>query len=57
MTFYIELENERIDKKRLKGHLQTAIKEALKLRGKVECIPKGSIREGAKTIEDRRDWR
>jgi len=28
----------------------------LKLRGKVEFIPKGSILKGAKTIEDRRDW-
>jgi hypothetical protein len=29
----------------------------LKLRGKIEFIPKGSIPEEAKTIEDRRDWR
>jgi len=57
MTFYVELETEHIDKKRLKAHLQTAIKEALKLRGKVECIRKGSIPEGVKTIEDRRNWR
>ena len=56
MTFHIELEDEHIDKERLKAHLQTAIKETLKLRGKVEFIPKGSIPKGAKTIEDRRDW-
>ncbi len=56
MTFHIELETEHIDREELKGHLQDAIREALKLRGKVEFIPKGSIREGAKTIEDRRDW-
>jgi phenylacetate-CoA ligase len=57
MTFYIELETEHIDKERLKAHLQVTIKEALKLRGTVEFIPKGSIREGLKTIEDRRKWR
>jgi phenylacetate-CoA ligase len=56
MTFYIELQTEHTDKERLKTHLQTAIKETLKLRGKVECIPKGSIRERENTIEDRRDW-
>jgi phenylacetate-CoA ligase len=56
MTFNIELKDEHIDKERLKAHLQAAIKEALKLRGKVEFIPKGSILKGAKTIEDRRDW-
>ncbi len=56
MTFHIELETEDIDREKLKGHLQKVIKEALKLRGKVEFIPKGSIREDAKTIEDRRDW-
>ncbi len=56
MTFHVELEKENIDKERLKHQLQDAIKEALKLRCKVEFIPKGSIREDAKTIEDRRDW-
>ena len=56
MTFRIELETEHINRERLKVHLQDAIREALKLRGKVEFIPKGTIREDAKTIEDRRDW-
>jgi phenylacetate-CoA ligase len=57
MTFYIELENEHIDREKLKSHLTAAMKEALKLRGKVEFIPKGSIPEGTKTIEGRRNWR
>jgi len=57
MTLYIELENEHIDQERLKAQLHVAIKDGLKLRSKVECIPKGSIPEGAKTIEDRRTWR
>ncbi len=56
MTFQIELETEHIDEERLKANLQTSIRETLKLRGKVEFIPKGSILERAKTIEDRRDW-
>lgn len=56
MTFHIELETEHIDRERLKIRLQDAIKEALKLRGKVEFIPKGSIPDDAKTIEDKRDW-
>jgi phenylacetate-CoA ligase len=57
MTFYIELETERIDRKSLKVRLEDAVQETLKLRGKIEFIPKGSIPEEAKTIEDRRDWR
>jgi phenylacetate-CoA ligase len=57
ITFFLELENEQIDQERLKAQLQVAIKEALKVRGKVEFIPKGSIPKGAKTIEDRRAWR
>jgi phenylacetate-CoA ligase len=57
MTFYIELETEHIDREKLKSHLTAAMKEALKLRANVEFIPKGSIPEGTKTIEDRRDWR
>lgn len=57
MTFYIDLENEHIDREKLKSHLTAAMKEALKLRGKVEFIPKGSIPEGTKTIEGRRNWR
>jgi phenylacetate-CoA ligase len=57
MTFYIELETERIDRKSLKVRLEDAIQDTLKLRGKIEFIPQGSIPEEAKTIEDRRDWR
>jgi hypothetical protein len=56
MTFYIELETERIDREELKSRVEVAIREALKLRGRVEFIPRGSIREGMKTIEDRREW-
>jgi phenylacetate-CoA ligase len=56
MTFYIELEKERIDREELKSRVEVAIREALKLRGRVEFIPRGSIREGMKTIEDRREW-
>ncbi len=57
ITFYIELENEHIDREKLKERLETAMKDALKLRGKVQFVPRGSIPEGAKTIEDKRAWR
>jgi phenylacetate-CoA ligase len=56
MTFTIELRDEDIDRKRLRTHLERTIREAVKVRGKVEFLPQGSIPEGAKTIEDRRVW-
>jgi phenylacetate-CoA ligase len=57
ITFYLELADQHTDRESLKADLQVAIKDVLKLRGTVEFIPKGSIPEGAKTIEDRRNWR
>jgi len=56
MTFTIELRDEDIDRDRLRTHLEHTIREAIKVRGKVEFHPQGSIPEGAKTIEDRRPW-
>ena len=56
MTFTIELRDEVIDEDRLRTHLEHTIKESVKIRGKVEFLPHGSIPEGAKTIEDRRQW-
>jgi phenylacetate-CoA ligase len=36
--------------------LEAAIRDIMKLRGSVEVVPSGTIREGAKKIDDRRTW-
>jgi phenylacetate-CoA ligase len=36
--------------------LTTAMREVMKLRGRVETVPAGSIPEGAKKIDDQRKW-
>ncbi len=38
------------------GKLTEAIREVMKLRGKVEVVPPGTIPDGAKKIDDRRKW-
>jgi phenylacetate-CoA ligase len=36
--------------------LEAAIRDIMKLRGSVLVVPSGTIREGAKKIDDRRTW-
>jgi phenylacetate-CoA ligase len=36
--------------------LEAAIRDIMKLRGSVEVVPSGTIRDGAKKIDDRRTW-
>jgi phenylacetate-CoA ligase len=56
MTFQIELKDEGVDKEKLKEELQNTIRDVMKVRGDVEFIPKGTIPEDAKKIEDKRTW-
>ena len=39
-----------------RASLEAAIRDIMKLRGSVQVVPSGTIREGAKKIDDRRTW-
>jgi phenylacetate-CoA ligase len=56
MTFEAELKDENVDKEKLRKDLQTTIRDVMKVRGDVEFVSKGTIREAAKKIEDKRTW-
>ena len=56
MTFQIELQDESIDPEPLKEKMREAIREIMRLRGKVVIVPRGTIPDDAKKIEDRRRW-
>lgn len=55
MTFRVELA-EGVKAETVSTALEAAIREVMKLRGQVEVLPKGSIPEGAKKIDDQRKW-
>jgi phenylacetate-CoA ligase len=56
MTFQVELAPGGMDDGALAARLQSAIREAMKLRGEVAIVPRGTIPEGAKKIADQREW-
>jgi phenylacetate-CoA ligase len=56
MTFEAELKDENVDKEKLRKDLQTTIRDVMKVRGDVEFVSKGTIRDGTKKIEDKRAW-
>jgi phenylacetate-CoA ligase len=56
MTFRIELKEEVSQIDKLKEAMERSIRDVMKLRGDVQFLPKGTIPEGAKTIEDQRTW-
>jgi len=56
MTFRIELKEEVSQPEKLKEEIESSIRDVMKLRGDVQFIPKGTIPEGAKKIEDQRSW-
>jgi phenylacetate-CoA ligase len=56
MIFQVELKDEGIDKEKLRKNLQNTIRDVMKVRGDVEFIPRGTIPEGGKKIEDKRTW-
>jgi phenylacetate-CoA ligase len=55
LTFRVELE-ERADPSAAKEEIERAIREVMKVRGEVEIVPRGTIPEGAKKIDDLRKW-
>ncbi len=56
MTFRVELKEEVPHPEKLKEEVERSIRDVIKMRGEVDFIPKGTIPEGAKKIEDQRTW-
>jgi phenylacetate-CoA ligase len=56
MTLTCELDESAGGREGLARELEAAIKDILRLKGAVAFIPRGSLPEGAKMIEDRRTW-
>jgi phenylacetate-CoA ligase len=56
MTFRVEPKEEVIKPEKLKDEIERSIRDVIKVRGNVQFIPKGTIPEGAKKIEDQRTW-
>ncbi len=55
MTFCVEVA-EGVQGGAVTPPLEAAIRDVMKLRGEVEVVPKGSIPDGAKKIDDLRKW-
>jgi phenylacetate-CoA ligase len=56
ITFQIELREEVSEPEMLRKEIERSIRDVMKVRGDVRFIPKGTIPDGAKKIEDRRTW-
>jgi phenylacetate-CoA ligase len=56
MTFRIELKEEIPHPEKLKEEIEKSIRDVMKVRGEVQFVPKGTVPEGAKKIEDHRTW-
>jgi phenylacetate-CoA ligase len=56
MTFRIELKEERSQPEKLKEEIEKSIRDVTKVRGEVQFVPRGTIPEGTKKIEDQRTW-
>jgi phenylacetate-CoA ligase len=56
MTLRIELKEEVSQLEKLKQEIEQSIRDVMKIRGDVQFVPKGTIPEGAKKIEDQRTW-
>jgi phenylacetate-CoA ligase len=56
MTLLIELKEEVSQPEKLKEEIERSVRDVMKVRGDVQLVPKGTISDGAKKIEDRRTW-
>jgi phenylacetate-CoA ligase len=56
MIFRIELKEEVPQPDKLKQEIEQSIRDVMKVRGDIQFIPKGTLPEGAKKIEDQRTW-
>jgi phenylacetate-CoA ligase len=56
MIFRIELKEEVAQIEKLKEKIEQSIRDMVKIRGDVRFVPKGTIPEEARKIEDQRTW-
>jgi phenylacetate-CoA ligase len=56
MTFRVELKEETLQPEKLKEEIEKSIRDVMKVRGEVQFVPKGTIPDGAKKIDDQRTW-
>jgi phenylacetate-CoA ligase len=56
MVFRIELKEGAHEPEKVKEGIEKSIRDVMKVRGDVQFVPKGTIPEGAKRIEDQRTW-
>jgi phenylacetate-CoA ligase len=56
MIFRVELKEEILQPEKLKEEIERSIRDVMKVRSEVQFVPKGSIPEGARKIEDQRTW-
>jgi phenylacetate-CoA ligase len=56
MTFRVELNEEAPQPEKLKEEIEKSIRDVMKVRGEVQFVPKGTIPDGAKKIDDQRTW-
>jgi phenylacetate-CoA ligase len=56
MAFLIELKEEISQTEKLREEIERSVRDVMKVRGDVQFVPKGTIPEGAKKIDDQRTW-
>lgn len=56
MTFVVELKEEIAQPDILKGRIERDIKDMLTIKGVAQIVPRGTIPDHHKKIEDRRSW-
>jgi phenylacetate-CoA ligase len=56
MTFRVELKEDTSQPGKLKEEIERSVRDVMKVRGEVQFVPRGTIPEGAKKIEDQRKW-
>ncbi len=56
MIFRIELREDAFSSQKLGQAIGQSIRDVMKIRGDVQFVPKGTIPDGAKKIEDKRIW-
>ena len=56
MTLRIQLKEEVSQPEKLREEIERSVRDVMKVRGDVRFVPKGTIPDGGKKIEDQRTW-
>jgi phenylacetate-CoA ligase len=56
MTLLIQLKEEVPQPERLREEIERSVRDVMKVRGDVRFVPKGTIPDGGRKIEDQRTW-